>query len=85
MAEDHTLHFFFLGGPDSEAASRLTLYPAYDISPFESISPHNGLISRRMGSLARLLDKRSDVVVVATAEALMEKAYQLGQRLALGT
>jgi transcription-repair coupling factor (superfamily II helicase) len=65
---------FFLGGDESEAAKRLMLYPALDVSPFESISPHNGLTARRIGALSRLLEPRGNVIVVVTIEALMEKA-----------
>ena len=64
---------FFLGGPKSEQAARLRHYPALDISPFESISPHGTLLARRMSALSSMLDPSRRPIVVTPVEAVMER------------
>lgn len=64
---------FFLGGPESDIAKRIRHYPALDVSPYESISPHNALIARRMATLAALQKGHEPPIIVAPAQALMER------------
>ena len=64
---------FFFGGEESEEALRLMHYPALDVSPFESISPHNAILGRRMAALSSLINPKSNAVIIAPVEALMEK------------
>ena len=64
---------FLLGGEDSEQARRLRLFPALDVSPFESISPHRVITGQRLSSLASLLAPNANTVLVAPVEALMER------------
>ena len=64
---------FFLGGPESETIFRLRHYPALDVSPFESISPHTAILAKRMAVLAGMMRSNSGAIAVATVEALMER------------
>ncbi|NLH50653.1 MAG: transcription-repair coupling factor [Myxococcales bacterium] len=61
---------FFLRAADGAASTRLFLYPAYDVAPFESISPHPGILARRMRCLAELAGRRKPIVV-APVEAVL--------------
>jgi len=63
---------FFLRAADGADSRRLHLYPAYDVAPFESISPHATIMGRRAKCLAELAGKRRPIIV-APVEAAMNR------------
>jgi transcription-repair coupling factor (superfamily II helicase) len=63
---------FFLRAADGSESPRLLLYPAYDVAPFESISPHPAIVGRRAKCLAELAGKRRPIIV-APVEAAMNR------------
>ena len=67
-ALDHNLRFF-LSTEDSQPLH----YPAYNILPYKFISYHNETAARRIGTLYRLMVDSTPRIVIATAEALLQK------------
>ena len=63
---------FFLRADDGSETKRLMEYPAYDVAPFESISPHGSILSRRARSLEALAAGRRPIIV-APVEAVMNR------------
>jgi len=63
---------FFLREADGSEASRLLLYPAYDVAPFESLSPHIAIQSQRARCLNALHAKERPIIV-APVEAVMNR------------
>jgi len=66
--------FFFLGENELAAPleKRLHLYPAWDILPFEKLSPHLELMAARMEGLYHLVEGQSPILV-STPTALVQK------------
>ena len=63
---------FFLRERDGAESDRLLLYPAYDVAPFESISPHPAITAQRMACLEALAAGRAPIVI-APVEAAMQR------------
>lgn len=63
---------FFLRETDNSEAARLLLYPAYDVAPFESLSPHVAIQSQRARCLNALHAKERPIIV-APVEAVMNR------------
>jgi len=61
---------FFLREPDGSATNRLFDYPAYDVAPFESVSPHQAITAARMACLHALADHPT-AITLAPVEAVM--------------
>ena len=63
---------FFLRDPDGADSARLMPYPAYDVAPFESISPHGTIMAQRARCLESLAAGRRPIIV-APIEATMNR------------
>ncbi len=63
---------FFLREPDGRPNTRLFDYPAYDVAPFESVSPHQAIVAARMACLHALADQ-PNAVMLAPVEAVMNR------------
>jgi len=75
---------FFLREADGGHSPRLLPYPAYDIAPFESISPHPAILAERAACLEALARKQAPLIV-APVEAVMNRImpreiFQLGRQ-----
>ena len=68
-AEIARSYAFFAG----DAARRVAHFPAYDVSPYESVSPGHRIVHRRLDCLQRLLFHSSETLAVATAEAICHR------------
>ncbi len=59
---------FFLG-----SAPEISLYPPWDVRPFEPFSPHSEVIAQRMEVLYLLLNTSQPLLVVSSIQALLQK------------
>jgi transcription-repair coupling factor (superfamily II helicase) len=66
-AAEISREYAFLAGATGRVVAPL---PAYDVSPYESVSPSARLVHRRLDTLHRLLSDPARTLVVASAEAL---------------
>jgi transcription-repair coupling factor (superfamily II helicase) len=56
---------FYAAAPDD-----ILPFPSWDVTPFDSASPHQDVIGERLNALVRLLDGRARAVVLPVASAL---------------
>src|SRR5260221_2478975 len=62
---------FFLGGAEG---SRVHLYPAWDVPPFEGLSPSNEILAGQIEGLYYLLSTENPIMV-APIEALAQRVF----------
>jgi transcription-repair coupling factor (superfamily II helicase) len=79
---------FFLRQIGSEA-DKVTLFPQWELSPYELLSPHRETVAERFSALDKLLS-REKVLTVAPVETMMQKVlprcvlYQVTQYIEVG-
>jgi transcription-repair coupling factor (superfamily II helicase) len=61
---------FFLRAGDGTPCPRLVEYPAFDVAPFESISPHGTILGRRARCLEALAGENRPIIVAPVEAAL---------------
>ncbi len=68
---------FFLREGDGTGSARLMEYPAYDVAPLESISPHSSILGRRSRCLEALAGGKRPIIV-APVEAVLNRIIPRG-------
>ena len=80
-----TISSFFLGEEPATAAvlaSRLHLFPSWEVLPFENLSPHPENIAGRLEGLYKLVEE-SAPILIATPAALMQRVIPKGNAQAI--
>jgi transcription-repair coupling factor (superfamily II helicase) len=62
------------GEQDGNEALRCCLLPDWETLPYDSFSPHQDLVSKRLAALYEVLNRRCDVLIVPATTALLRNA-----------